>query len=129
MCRVKLCKLLGLFRLACVPLMLIFASMQLFAQQDLEKPPEIPPADTKEQALPPKVQDEQIEPTVTIHEEKEGRVEEYSLNGQVYMVKVTPKAGPAYYYIDTDGDGVLETAPSKGLEPVHPVYWKLKEWK
>jgi len=109
--------------------MLIFASTQLSAQQDLEKPPDIPPAGTEPKALPPKVQDEQIEPTVTIHEEKEGRVEEYSLNGQVYMVKVTPKVGPAYYYIDTDGDGVLETAPSKGLEPVHPVYWKVKEWK
>ena len=108
---------------------LMFVSVQVAAQQDLEKPPEIPPVDTKEAPLPPKVQDEQVEPTVTIHEEAERRVEEYSLNGQVYMVKIVPKGGVPYYYIDTDGDGVLETSPSKGLEPVRPVYWKVKEWK
>ena len=129
MIRVKMFRPRGLLWLSWTPALLLFASMQLFAQQDLEKPPAIPPPGTKEQPLPPKVQEEQIEPTVTIHEEKEGRVEEYSLNGQVYMVKITPKVGPPYYYIDTDGDGVLETAPSKGLEPVHPVYWKVKEWK
>jgi len=117
--------------LCCLPwvvAMMLSASMQIAAQEDLEKPPEIPPIDTPEQPLPPKVQDEQVEPTVTIREEEERRVEEYSLNGQVYMVKITPKVGAPYYYIDTDGDGNLETAPSKGLEPVHPVYWKVKEW-
>jgi hypothetical protein len=106
----------------------IIAPTQLAAQEDLEKPPEIPPIDAEKQPLPPKVQDEQVEPTVTIREEEQGRVEEYSLNGQVYMVKITPKVGAPYYYIDTDGDGNLETAPSKGLEPVHPVYWKVKQW-
>jgi hypothetical protein len=121
----KICAPLWLL-LACA--VTIFAPAQLAAQEDLEKPPEIPPIDAEEQPLPPKVQDEQVEPTVTIREEEEGRVEEYSLNGQVYMVKITPKVGAPYYYIDTDGDGNLETAPSKGLEPVHPVYWKVKEW-
>jgi len=111
-----------------VTAMSIFASAQLPAQDDLEKPPEIPPASEHEQALPPKVQDEQVEPTVTIREEEERRVEEYSINGQVYMVKIIPKYGAPYYYIDTDGDGNLETSPSKGLEPVHPVHWKIKEW-
>ena len=101
----------------------------LAAQEDLEKPPEIPPIDAEEQPLPPKVQDEQVEPTVTIREEEEGRVEEYSVNGKVYMVKITPKVGQPYYYIDTDGDGSLETTPAKGLEPVRPVHWKIKEWK
>jgi len=109
--------------------LMTFASTPLAAQDDLEKPPEIPPIDAEEQPLPPKVQDEQVEPTVTIREEEEGRVEEYSLNGQVYMVKITPKVGAPYYYIDTDGDGNLETSPSKGLEPVHPVYWKVKQWE
>jgi len=106
----------------------LVASMHIAAQEDLEKPPEIPPIDQQEKALPPKVQDEQVEPTVTIREEEERRVEEYSLNGQVYMVKIIPKVGPPYYYIDSDGDGNLETSPSKGLEPVHPVHWKIKEW-
>ena len=50
-------------------------------------------------------------------------------NGEVYMVKVTPKGGIPYYYIDTDGDGRLELDPSQqALNPVQPVYWKIKEW-
>jgi hypothetical protein len=103
-------------------------SPPLFAQQDLERPPEIPPVDAEEQPLPPKVQDEQIEPTVTIREEEDQRVEEYRYNGQIYMVKITPRVGVPYYLIDSDGDGNLDTSPSKGLDPVKPVYWKIKEW-
>jgi hypothetical protein len=108
---------------------MMFFSVPVAAQEDLEKPPEIPPIDAPEQPLPPKVQEEQVEPTVTIHEEEERRVEEYSLNGKVYMVKIIPKVGLPYYYIDSDGDGNLETTPAKGLEPVRPVYWKVKEWE
>ena len=87
----------------------------------------MPPEDA-EQPLPPKVQDEQLEPTVTIRDEEGKRIEEYSRAGQVYMVKVIPEKGIPYYYIDTDGDGRLETAPTKDLEQVRPVYWKVKEW-
>ena len=98
------------------------------AQEDLERPPEIPPIDAPEQPLPPKVQDEEIEPTVTIREEEGRRIEEYSRAGQVYMVRIVPKVGVPYYYIDSDGDGQLETTPNKGLDPVQPVYWKIKEF-
>jgi hypothetical protein len=128
MSQVKMINSLGLFWLPRIAVLLMLVATQLVAQEDLEIPPEIPPIDTEAEALPPKVQDEQIEPTVTIREEEERRVEEYSRNGQVYMVKITPKGGVPYYYIDTDGDGNLETSPSKGLEPVRPVYWKVKEW-
>ena len=80
--------------------------------------------------IPPKVQDEQIEPTVTIREEEERLIEEYRMNGQIYMVKITPKGGIPYYYIDTDGDGRLELDVDKqAMNPVQPVYWKIKEWK
>jgi hypothetical protein len=52
------------------------------------------------------------------------------MNGQVYMVKITPRGGIPYYYIDTDGDGQLELdMDSQVLNPVQPVYWKIKEWK
>jgi hypothetical protein len=102
----------------------------LAAQNELEKPPPIPPEDPAGVPIPPKVQDEQIEPTVTIREEEERTIEEYSFNGQVYMVKVTPKGGIPYYYIDTDGDGRLELdMAQQALNPVQPVYWKIKEWK
>lgn len=89
---------------------------------DLEKPP----------PLPPKIQDDQdqIQPTVTIREEEDRRIEEYSYNGQVYMVKVTPQVGPPYYFMDLDGDGNLERDErSRAFQPVEPAQWKIKEWK
>jgi hypothetical protein len=108
---------------------LIFASVPLPAQDDLEKPPEIPNAVVGEEPLPPKIQDEQIEPTVTIREEEDRRIEEYRMNGRVYMIKVTPKKGIPYYYMDTDGDGQLELdLDQQALNPVQPVHWKIKEW-
>ncbi|MBT8039564.1 MAG: DUF2782 domain-containing protein [Xanthomonadales bacterium] len=108
---------------------------------DLARPPPIPEesadyrpltpeTDTEgDVPIPPKIQEEQIEPTVRIIDEEDRRIEEYSRNGQVYMVKVTPAKGPAYYYIDTNGDGKLELDPDQqALNPVQPVYWKIKEW-
>ncbi|MBT8046895.1 MAG: DUF2782 domain-containing protein [Xanthomonadales bacterium] len=106
------------------------AYAQPIPQEELERPPPMPPAPEGDVPIPPKIQDEQIEPTVTIIEEEDRRVEEYRLNGQVYMVKVTPKAGVPYYYVDADGDGKLELDVDRtALDPVQPVYWKIKEWK
>lgn len=115
-------------------LILIFASMTLsaplMAQDDLEKPPPIPPESTEDVPIPPKVQEEQIEPTVTIREEEERLIEEYRMNGRLYMVKVTPKkGGVSYYYVDTNGDGKLELDPDQqAMNPVQPVHWKVIEW-
>ena len=107
---------------------LLAVSLPLAAQQ--AEPPAIDPELEKPPPLPPKIQDEQIEPTVTIREEEDRRIEEYSLNGKVYMVKVTPAKGPPFYYVDTDGDGTLELDErSRALNPVQPVQWKIAEWK
>lgn len=102
----------------------------VLAQEDLEKPPPIPPESTEDVPIPPKIQEEQIEPTVTIREEHGQMIEEYRFDGQIYMVKITPEGGIPYYYIDTDGDGKLELdVDERALNPVQPVYWKIKEWK
>ena len=109
------------------------------AQDDLAKPPPIPeesedyqpltPEEAGDVPIPPKVQQEQIEPTVRIIVEEDRRIEEYSRNGQVYMVKVIPEKGVPYYYMDTNGDGILELDPKmRSLHPVQPVHWKVKEW-
>lgn len=124
-----------LFALVCLGLLPALAP----AQDDLARPPPIPeesenyqplaPEPKEDVPIPPKVQQEQIEPTVRIIEEETRTIEEYTSNGQVYMVKITPKKGVPYYYIDTDGDGKLELDPSQqALNPVQPVYWKIKEW-
>ena len=107
---------------------LVGISLPLAAQEDPAAPPPLPPVDAKERPLPPKVEGEEVEPTVTIREEEDKTYEEYRYNGQIYMVKVTPKVGLPYYLIDANGDGILEASPDKGLSPVNPVYWKVKEW-
>lgn len=109
------------------------------AQDDLARPPPIPeesedyvplaPVAEDDVPIPPKIQQEQVDPTVRIIDEEDRMIEEYSANGKVYMVKVTPKKGLPYYYIDTDGDGKLELDPDqRALNPVQPVYWKITEW-
>jgi hypothetical protein len=108
----------------------VMSVQPLLAQEDLERPPPIPLEGSGDVPIPPKIQQEQIEPTVTIREEEGSRIEEYRLDGQVYMVKVTPEGGIPYYYMDNDGDGRLELDITQSTpNPVQPVYWKVGEWK
>jgi hypothetical protein len=56
------------------------------------------------------------EPEVTIIKRGEDTVEEYRINGQLYMMKVTPKSGKAYYLHKEDQDGGwINDGPNKPL--------------
>lgn len=103
------------------PMLLVTVAL---AQEDPAAPPEM-----AEPEIPPKAPSEQIEPSVNIRQEEDRMIEEYSLNGRVYMVKVTPARGKPYYYLDEDGDGLLELQPGdEAFNPVRPAFWKVKEW-
>lgn len=52
-----------------------------------------------------------LEPDINIINKHDRRVEEYRNNGRLYMVKVTPANGPAYYLFDSDGDGRIDGVP------------------
>lgn len=88
--------------------LLLFATLlalPVAAQQlptDLEPLPEPPPP-------PPGVVDVDpaLEPQVTITKRGEDQVEEYRVNGKLYMLKVTPPHGRSYYLIDEHGDGSM----------------------
>lgn len=112
---------------ALIPLLLALAA------QDPAPPAEPAPAEPavrEEAPIPEKVQatpEGDVPPAVTIRTESNGdRVEEYRQNGVLYMVKVTPERGPAYYLIDTDGNGRFNR--NDGPETVAPVYWTIYEW-
>ena len=79
---------------------------------------------------PPRVQSgEVIEPEVNIIQNGKGeRVEQYSVNGRVYAVKITPTSGPAYYLIDKDGDGDLETRDNDITKGTQVPQWILFSW-
>lgn len=90
-------------------------------EPDAPPPPPLPPK---------KVPSDQIVPTVTIRTDEKGAlVEEYRINGALYMMRVTPKKGVPYYLLDMDGDGNLETSQIPGDTGPQPVYWKLFEWQ
>lgn len=89
--------------------------------------PEIPPpmpADIPEEAS------QIAPPDVRIIQTPQGpaRIEEFKQNGRVYMVRVTPSFGPAYYIVDSNGDGRLDQRRVGGMEEVMPPMWKLFSW-
>lgn len=89
------------------PRLLLAALLAVFAQlavaqnrpSNLQPLPEAPPPP------PGMVDDSALEPQVTIRKRGEDKVEEYRVNGKLYMVKVTPPHGVPYYLVDQRGDG------------------------
>jgi len=69
-----------------------------------------------------------FEPEVTIIDGGRHTVEEYRVNGRVYMIKIIPAVGPPYFLVDNDGDGEFETQryPDDGEMTV--PRWTLLEW-
>ncbi|HZV55906.1 MAG TPA: DUF2782 domain-containing protein [Rhodocyclaceae bacterium] len=66
------------------------------------------PADLQPLPVPPPPQmtgDAATEPQVTIIKRGQDKVEEFRMNGRLYMMKVTPPRGKPYYLIDQQGDG------------------------
>ena len=56
--------------------------------------------------------DPALEPQVTIFKRGDDQVEEYRINGRLYMIKVTPPHGVPYYLIDEKGDGRMSRQES-----------------
>lgn len=106
------------------PLVLGATCTSAMAQDNpaLEPLPEPPPP-------PPRVESgEALEPEVTIIQGQREVVEEYRLNGRLYMVRVVPRNAPPYYLMDMDGDGSLETT-RPGLAPGFLApHWVLFRW-
>jgi len=58
-----------------------------------------------EPAPPPGLTEPALEPQVTITKRGADKVEEYRMNGKLYMLKVTPPNGVPYYLVDKQGNG------------------------
>jgi len=108
--------LLALILLVAAPLAIAAEEEQL---EDVPEPPE----------LPQKLQDGQaIEPEVTIIRREEQVIEEYRVNGRMYMIKITPRVGPPYYLIDRDGDGRMESRMSEIYDDFVVPQWVILSW-
>lgn len=90
------------------------------------------PLDLKAQTLPAMQDDgtahagrDKSLPEIKVRQEGDNSVQEYSRNGRVYMVVVTPKNGiEQTYMVDPQGRVVDE----HGQKPVGPVMYKVLEW-
>jgi hypothetical protein len=93
----------------------------VWAEEDsvMEKPPVMPE---------PLQSGESIEPEVQIIQKDDRVIEEYRVNGQLYMIKVTPSVGKPYYLMDTDGDGSLESQQFELDSGLLIPNWILFEW-
>ncbi len=68
------------------------------------------------------------EPEVRIEAGKNVQIEEYRVNGQVYMIKVIPKKGPPYYLVDADGDGEFDIHRNDLSPNLKIPSWVLFRW-
>lgn len=102
--------------IVCVVALLMSAN--LLADDNTVKPPKLPE---------PLKSGESIEPEVNIIQKDDETIEEYRHNGELYMIKVTPALGKPYYFIDTDGDGSLESKQFELGSDAVPN-WILLKW-
>ena len=105
----------------CLTLIIAFADED-YSEEDLAPVPEPP-------TIPDPLKSGQaIEPQVTIIRRDDAIIEEYRLDGRHYMTKIIPAAGPAYYLVDRDGDGQMETRMSEIYDDFTVPQWVLFSW-
>lgn len=113
------------FKLSVVALVLaISSSMSAFAA---EPPPGLEPL--PEVLPPPGVSEDGssvLEPEVTIVKKGQETIEEYRINGELYMMKVTPANGGTPYYLhkDDQNGGWVNDGPSPPLSVPKWVIFK-----
>ncbi len=100
-------------------LLVLLASGAARAAEPLVPPPPLPDEPKKSTDIP--------EPEVNIIHREDRTIEEYRVNGVLRYIKIIPSHGPAYYMIDTDGDGSLDQR-FEDLENPPINQWILMEW-
>ena len=69
-----------------------------------------------------------LEPDVQIRDYENRVTEEYRVNGNLYMIKVKPNAGPSYYLVDPEGSGDYEMRRDSPSTPLTAPQWALTRW-
>jgi hypothetical protein len=78
-------------------------------------------------AVPTNPNDPTLEPQVTIRQQGEDTVEEFRINGQLYMIRVVPRNGIPFYLTAPPGEGTYPAPVSSGPE-VRPPLWVIFSW-
>ncbi|MCG6966892.1 MAG: DUF2782 domain-containing protein [Chromatiaceae bacterium] len=78
---------------------------------------------------PPQLQSgEALEPEVTIRRTEQETIYEYRRNGQLFLVRVQPRFGPPYHFVDVNGDGRLDYHPGDPMRD-NVNQWILWRWQ
>ncbi|MCS5565649.1 MAG: DUF2782 domain-containing protein [Methylococcales bacterium] len=88
----------------------------------LPEPPDLPLPVESGESLDPG------EPEITIRRRSGKTIQEYRVNGVIYMVKIVPDAGPPYYLVDADGDGNMDVRHSNLERNIKIPQWVLFRW-
>jgi hypothetical protein len=105
------------------------AAAQSTEPKGLRPVPEVPEPPELALPSPGSEDDASLEPQVTITKRGEDQIEEYRLNGRLYMIKVIPRIGLPYYLIDNRGDGTFSTHDTGGLDQrIRPPMWVIREF-
>ncbi len=117
------------FALSFATLLLIGSTgIALAAQPAAPTPPDmIPLPDEDDGAVPLIAPQGPNDPDISIRTEGDNTIEEYRRDGQVYMIKVTPRLGPPYYLIDASGQGRFMRHDGP-LPPTAPAQWRILEF-
>jgi len=80
--------------------------------------------------MPMPIEDgEPMEADITITRRGNKTIHEYRTNGQVYKIKIIPDIGPAYYFIDPDGDGQMEEIKGADFDQGSKInQWTIFSW-
>ncbi|MDD1607983.1 MAG: DUF2782 domain-containing protein [Methylococcaceae bacterium] len=111
-------------------LLSILVAFPAFAAEDDTPPPPQVEAAPDQPDIPASAKSgETLEPDITITRKGKKTIQEYRRGGKLYMIKVVPDIGPPYYFIDTDGDGSLETRRGDRNLDSGVNMWKIIEWE
>ncbi len=67
-------------------------------------------------------------PAVRIEEHENRVVQEYRVNNNLYMVKITPTIGAPYFLVDEDGSGDMAWHRGDGQIETRVPQWTLATW-
>ena len=94
-----------------------------------QKPPKLEAVPEAPEPPLPVQSGETLEPDITIIRKGKKTIQEFRRGGRLYMIKVIPDIGPAYYFIDNDGDGKMDVRRNDADLGSNINMWKILEWK
>jgi hypothetical protein len=109
-------------------LLLAVLSFALSAFGQAQRPPGLQPVPEPPPPPPGMELDPAFEPQVTIIKRGEDQVEEYRMDGKLYMMKVTPPHGTAYYLIDQTGNGTMTRVDVTDPPRLSVPQWVIKRF-